>query len=238
IHAGSFDSIADVQRGADMINELEPDLILFTGDLVNSKKDEIDPYMDVFKGLKAKIGKFAVLGNHDYYGLYDVAPQDEKQYWTDFYKKYEDMGFELLNNRSKKIELGGESIRLVGVENWGAGRFFPKFGDLDKALAEVKEEEFCILMSHDPTHWENKVIPHAKKIDLTLSGHTHGMQFGVNIPGFKWSPIQYRYKHWLGLYSEADQHLYVNRGFGFLGFPGRVGMWPEISLFELGLKES
>ena len=232
IHAGSFDSIEQVEKGVEKLNEQEPDLILFTGDLVNSNKDEVNPYIPVFSKLKAKDGKFAVLGNHDYYGTYDIeSDQDKNTYWDDFMNKYQQMGFNLLNNTNRKIQKKRDEISLVGVENWGAGRWFPKKGDLDKALPE--DDSFKVLMSHDPTHWEKQVIDHRKQIHLTLSGHTHGFQFGINFPGFKWSPAQYRYKHWLGLYQEKDQYLYVNRGFGFLGFPGRVGMWPEITVIEL-----
>jgi len=234
IHAGSLDSPDDVQRGVQMINDELPDAIMFTGDLVNSQKKEVDPFIDIFAELKAKHGKFAVLGNHDYYG----APRDSREdktdeYWKDFFSKYEAMGFNLLNNDSVNIEKQGEQISILGVENWGAGRWFPKLGDLDKALMKSRKDNFCVLMSHDPTHWDEKVIPHQKHIHLTLSGHTHGFQFGINMPGFKWSPAQYRYERWMGLYEKAEQYLYVNRGFGFLGFPGRVGMWPEITVIEL-----
>jgi len=234
IHAGSFDSKEKVMRGIDMINALDADAVFFTGDLVNSSKDEIDPYIDVFAQIKAKDGVFAVLGNHDYYGLYDVKESDKDAYWDNFFDKYKRMGFDLLNNESRSIERNGELLRIVGVENWGAGRWFPKEGDLDKALDNVAKDDFCVLLSHDPTHWEEKVLPHSKSIDLTLSGHTHGFQFGINIPGFKWSPAQYRYKRWIGLHEEQDQKLYINKGFGFLAFPGRVGMWPEIT--EIVLK--
>ncbi len=233
IHAGSFDSKEKVMRGIDMINALEADAVFFTGDLVNSSKEEIDPYIDVFAQIKAKDGIFAVLGNHDYYGLYEVEESDKDSYWDDFFDKYKRMGFDLLNNESRTIKRNGDLLRIVGVENWGAGRWFPKEGDLDKALADVDADDFCVLLSHDPTHWEEKVLPHKKKIDLTLSGHTHGFQFGINIPGFKWSPAQYRYKRWIGLHEEHDQKLYINKGFGFLAFPGRVGMWPEITEIQL-----
>lgn len=232
IHAGSFDSPEEVARGVALVNAQNPDLILFTGDLVNSDKNEIDPYISIFEKLRAKHGKFAILGNHDYYGTPDDE-EEEKVYWADFYTKYQAMGFDLMNNTSAQISLGDDWIQLLGVENWGASRYFPKRGDLDQALQGVAEDDFCILLSHDPTHWSNKVLDHPRHIPLTLSGHTHGFQFGINVPGFKWSPAQYRYEHWMGLYEEKDQLLYVNRGFGFLGFPGRVGMWPEITVLEL-----
>jgi len=229
IHAGSLDSPDDVLRGVQMINKEQPDAIMFTGDLVNEYKDEVNPFIDIFAKLEAKHGKFAVLGNHDYYG----APRDTREgknsdYWKDFFAKYKAMGFRLMNNENTQIEKNGERISILGVENWGAGRWFPKLGDLDKALTDRPKDEFCVLLSHDPTHWDEVVIPHDKHIHLTLSGHTHGFQFGINMPGFKWSPAQYRYP-----YEKAEQYLYVNRGFGFLGFPGRVGMWPEITVIEL-----
>ncbi len=235
IHAGSLDSKEDVARGVQMINDESPDVILFTGDLVNSDKEEINPFIDIFEKLKARHGKFSVLGNHDYYGVPRSEREEGKNtvYWEDFFRKYEAMGFQLMNNESQRIEKDGEHINILGVENWGGGRWFPKLGDLDKTLENINDDEFCVLMSHDPSHWDEKVLPHNKHIHLTLSGHTHGFQFGVNLPGFKWSPAQYRYPRWMGLYKEAEQYLYVNRGFGFLAFPGRVGMWPEITVLEL-----
>ncbi len=233
IHSGSFDDIDEVKKGIDLVNDQKADLLLFTGDLVNSQKNEIDPFIELFSGLNAKHGKYAVLGNHDYYGLYGVAEHNKKNYWDDFMGKFSKMGFTLLNNEHTHIEKQGQKICLAGVENWGAGRHFPKHGDLDKAINGLNDEAFTVLMSHDPSHWDHHVLPHSKNIHLTLSGHTHGMQFGIDIPGFKWSPVQYRYPRWMGLYEEQGQFLYVNKGFGFLGFPGRVGMWPEITVIEL-----
>lgn len=232
IHAGSLDSVSSVAKGVQMINDLAADVVVFTGDLVNSDKDEVNDYVETFKAIQAKEGKFAVLGNHDYYGVPDNG-NEQRDYWTDFHKKYQAMGFQLMNNTHQFIEKEGEKICMVGVENWGRARYFPKRGDLDKALQNTQSDDFCVLLSHDPTHWDDKVIPHQKHIHLTLSGHTHGFQFGVNMPGFKWSPAQYRYDKWMGLYEEAKQYLYVNRGFGFLAFPGRIGMWPEITEIEL-----
>ena len=237
IHAGSFDDAEEVAKGAELINEQNPDLVVFTGDMVNSDKNEVDGFINIFAGIKAAYGKFAVLGNHDYYGVPEeeegASEQDIVEYWEDFFSKYEQMGFQMLNNITRFIEKDGEKFALTGVENWGAGRWFPKKGDLDKALTDVTDDDFCVLLSHDPSHWDEKVIPHSKKVNLTLSGHTHGMQFGIKMPGFKWSPVQYRYPRWAGLYEEAQQYLYVNTGFGFLAFPGRVGMWPEITVIEL-----
>lgn len=233
IHAGSIDSKDDVARGVSMVNDLDPDMICFTGDLVNVDKNEVDPLIEVFSELKAKFGKFAVLGNHDYYGVPKDDPEAEESYWSSFYEKFQQMGFKLLNNANHPIQKNGQQLALTGVENWGKGRWFPKKGDLDIALQEVSDDAFTVLMSHDPTHWTEKVQPNNKHVHLTLSGHTHGMQFGIQFPGFKWSPAQYRYPHWSGLYEEGGEYLYVNKGFGFLAFPGRVGMWPEITLIEL-----
>ena len=234
IHAGSLDSIEEVTRGVEMVNAQNPDLILFTGDMVNSSKEEVNPFIPVFKKLQAKYGQYAVLGNHDYYGVPRNGDQRMVQnYWNDFFSKFKEMGFQLLNNQSTRIEKDGEYLQLLGVENWGGGPWFPKEGDLDKSLTNCADDDFCVLMSHDPSHWDAKVLPHKKHIHLTLSGHTHGMQFGINLPNFKWSPVKYRYPRWMGLYKEQGQYLYVNRGFGFLAFPGRVGMWPEITVLEL-----
>ena len=233
IHAGSIDSQDEVLRGVQMVNDLNPDLICFTGDLVNQDKDEINPFIDIFSQLEATHGKYAVLGNHDYYGVPKQNPTARTAYWQDFYQKFETMGFKLLNNASDKINKEGSTITLSGVENWGAGPWFPKRGDLDQTFTSVRDDDFVVLMSHDPTHWEEKVKAHRKHVHLTLSGHTHGMQFGFKMAGYQWSPAQYRYPHWSGLYEGLGQYLYVNRGFGFLGFPGRVGMWPEITVIEL-----
>ncbi len=234
IHAGSWDDKEEVARGIQMIQDQKPDMIVFTGDLVNSHKDEIDPFMDIFASLDAPYGKFAILGNHDYYGgRYYDGEEEKKAYWDDFYSKFEYMGFDLIMNDHRRIEKDGQHFNLLGVENWGSSRHFPKKGDLDKSIANANLDTFNLLLSHDPTHWEQKVLEHPQHIDLTLSGHTHGMQFGIKLPGMQWSPVQYRYKRWLGLYEEKDQKLYVNRGFGYLGFPGRVGMWPEITVLEL-----
>lgn len=233
IHAGSFDSIARVQSGIDICNDQGADMVVFTGDLVNSDKDEIDPYADVFRQLRAPYGKYAVMGNHDYYGWYRMSDAvQRRQYEKEMHGKFGDVGFDLLLDEHRIIEKDGQYITLAGVENWGAGPFMKK-GDLNKALQEADADSTVILMSHDPSHWDHEIIPYHRKVDLTLSGHTHGFQFGINLPGMKWSPAQWRYPHWLGLYEQDEQYLYVNRGFGFLGFPGRVGMLPEITVLEL-----
>lgn len=239
IHSGSFDSREKVLLGIQKINDLDADIVCFTGDLVNSEKEEIDPYVDIFAQIKAKTAKYAILGNHDYYGSYDRSnPQAEGAYFEDFFKRYDQMGFDLINNEHRKIEKDGQSINILGVENWGAGRWFPKRGDLDLASKNIGNQDFNVLLSHDPTHWQEKVLDHPKHMHLTLSGHTHGFQFGFKMPGFQWSPAQYRYRHWAGIYSEKNKYLYVNKGFGFLGFPGRIGMWPEITLIELRKAEA
>lgn len=233
IHAGSFDDADEVKRGVEMVNNLNPDIILFTGDLVNNRAEEIVPYVDIFSQLSAKYGKFSVLGNHDYGDYMPYQNEDDRNKnlasLFDFHKK---IGFDLLNNDNRKIDIDGRSIVIAGVENWGLPPF-PQHGNLSKAFANVSDEDFVLLMSHDPSHWDEEILPHKKHVHLTLSGHTHGMQFGIDIPGIKWSPVKYRYPRWAGLYSENNQHLYVNKGFGFLGFPGRVGMWPEITCIEL-----
>lgn len=233
IHSGSFDSKDAILEGIDLVNQQNPDLICFTGDLVNNDSREIEPFIDDFRKLKAKHGVLSTLGNHDYgdYKTWDSEEAKEKnmELLHDFQRR---MGFRLLNNENVTIEKDGEHIGIFGVENWGNPPF-PQRGDLDAALAGGEETPFKVLMSHDPTHWQKKVIGHPTHFDLTLAGHTHGMQFGVEIPGFKWSPIKYIYPQWAGLYEEATQLLYVNRGFGFLGFPGRVGIWPEITVFEI-----
>jgi len=233
IHSGSFDSREAIIDGINLVNEQNADVILFTGDLVNNDSREIEPYIDDFKKLKAKQGIYSVLGNHDYgdYKKWD-SEQDKVDNLNLLFDFQEKMGFQLLNNKSITLSSGQEKIGIVGVENWGNPPF-PQRGDLDTALNGLDEVPFKILLSHDPTHWTKKVLEHKTHFDLTLSGHTHGMQFGVEIPGFKWSPIKYVYPQWAGLYEETKQFLYVNRGFGFLGFPGRTGIRPEISVIEL-----
>lgn len=232
IHSGTFDSIQQVEKGVKLLNDQNADLFVFTGDLINFHKDEIDPYIDTFSKIKAPYGKYSILGNHDYYGIQNEPKNERGNYFQKFAQKHELIGFDLLRNEHVSITKDGESMQLIGVENWGVGGF-PKTGDLDKALEGTLKGKAKILLSHDPSHWDHVVRPHKERIDLTLSGHTHGMQFGINLGRFKWSPVQYRYKRWMGLYKEQEEQLYVNRGFGFLGFPGRVFMWPEITIFEL-----
>lgn len=232
-HSGSFDSVESVKRGVDLMQAQNADLILFTGDIVNSEAKEILPYNHLLKGLSAPFGKYAVLGNHDYaiHGRGRVDENIVQQSVKDVTKNHEDAGFEMLHNRNVTLTKDGEQIKLVGVENWGTG--FIQRGDINKAYEGVEDGEFNILMSHDPTHWDAQIKAFPKKVHLTLSGHTHGTQMGVEIGDFKWSPSKYIYKQWAGLYTEGEQNLYVNRGFGFLGFAGRVGILPEITVIEL-----
>ena len=232
-HSGSFDNIDAVARGVKMMQDQNPDLILFTGDLVNNLAEEIEPYKHLLKDLYAPMGKFAVLGNHDYGEYVNWNSEEDKIQNTELIKLHlADMGFSVLNNQSISLHRNEEQIQIVGVENWGKPPF-PAYGDLNKALNGIKNDDFTILMSHDPDHWEEKTLSHSKNINLTFSGHTHGMQMGIEIPGIKWSPVKYRYNKWAGLYEENGQYLYVNRGFGYLGYPGRIGIWPEITVFEL-----
>jgi predicted MPP superfamily phosphohydrolase len=232
-HLGSFlNKKEEVEEAVEFINEQEPDLLLFTGDFVNNVSSEIDPFMPALKKLKAKYGMYSIFGNHDYGDYVKWENPEKRQENIDrIIKLQEEAGFEILLNDSTKIELNGESINLVGVENWGLPPF-PQYGDLNKALANVEKDSFKILMSHDPTHWDEQILEQTN-IDLTLSGHTHGAQFGVEIPGWRWSPVSMRYKRWGGIYEEGKQYLNVNTGIGFIGFPGRVGMPPEISVIEL-----
>jgi len=233
IHSGSFDNVEQVNYGIDLISQQQSDVVLFTGDLVNNKTEEVLPWIPHFGKIKAPYGVYSILGNHDYgdYTRWD-SPEEKAQNIKDLYQAHKDMGWDLLLNESRFIEKDGQRIALVGVENWGSG--FKQEGDLDKALDKVAAQDFKILLSHDPSHWEAKVLPHPFNIHLTLSGHTHGMQFGIEIPGWiKWSPVKWRYKQWAGIYGDVKQRLNVNRGFGYLAYPGRVGMWPEISVITL-----
>jgi predicted MPP superfamily phosphohydrolase len=235
IHSGSFTDIKAVELGIQKILEHEADLILFTGDLVNDMASEMDEYKKLFSTLKAPMGVYSVLGNHDY-GDYVQWPKNgvtKEQNLENLKKVHHEMGWRLLLNEHVVIERDNESIAILGIENWGAKARFPKYGRLDLAHAGTEKHPFKILMSHDPSHWKAQVRNDYKDIDLMLSGHTHGMQFGVELPGIKWSPIKYLYQEWAGLYEHEGKKLYVNRGFGFLGYPGRVGILPEITLLEL-----
>ena len=234
IHSGSFGDKQAVIRGVDKVLQEQPDLILFTGDLVNDIATEMKDYKEVFSRLKAPMGVFSTLGNHDYGDyLWWETPALKKANLDHLKQIQADMGWRLLMNEHVALEKGGEQIALIGIENWSAKKRFPKYGKMSEAYAGVEKYPFKILMSHDPSHWDAEVRPHYPDIDLALAGHTHGMQFGIEIPGIKWSPVQYVYKQWAGLYEEGRQKLYVNRGFGFIGYPGRVGIMPEITVIEL-----
>ena len=233
LHTGSFDNFKAVSEGLALITKEDADLILFTGDWINNFADELDPYMPLLTQLSARYGKYAVLGNHDY---------SEREEWNtsaayennlqQLMTKVDQMGFHQLNNSSTLIRKGADAIRLVGVENWGHPPY-PQRGDLWKATELCQDKEFTVLLSHDPTHWEEKVLVHPKFFHLTLSGHTHGSQIGIENRWFKWAPIQYAYRRWAGLYQEAQQYLYVNRGMGFIGYAGRLGIPPEITVITL-----
>ena len=233
IHSGSFTNKEKIQYGVDLINEQKSDMMLFTGDIVNNKADEMDNWIAVFDKLEAKEGKYSILGNHDYGDYMDWDnPQDKIDNFQKVKDIHQKIGFDLLLDEHRYLEKDGQKIALLGVENWGKG--FNQAGDLKRAAIGVEKEDFKILMSHDPSHWEEKVKKDPFNYQLTLSGHTHGLQMGIEIPGwFKWSPSKYAYKQWAGLYKEADRVINVNRGFGYHAFPGRVGIWPEITVIEL-----
>lgn len=232
VHAGSFKNKKAIQRGIDLINEQQSDLFVFTGDLVNNKASEILPWIKYFAQIKAPYGQFSVLGNHDYGDYVKWDTDHNKHANLQSLKKYhKELGYKLLLDEHVDLVKNGQKIVLAGVENWGLG--FGQRGDLEKALQHVGASEFKILLSHDPTHWETEVKNHEPKVQLTLSGHTHGMQFGIEAFGIKWSPVKYRYAHWAGLKTEDGRVLNINRGFGFLGFSGRIGIWPEITVIEL-----
>lgn len=235
IHSGSFNDKAAVNHGVDMILKEKADLILFTGDLVNDRHEEMHDYMDVFSRLKAPMGVFSTLGNHDY-GDYVSWPNEaaKKQNLENLKNVHAQLGWKLMMNEHTIFEKNGEKIALLGIENFGAKGRFPKYGKMDKAYPGTENIPFKILMSHDPSHWDYQITKDYKDVDLMLAGHTHGMQFGLDNPYFKWSPVKWMYKQWAGLYEEGKQKLYVNRGFGFIGYPGRVGILPEITVIELG----
>ena len=240
IHSGSFNNKAAVQKGIELVNAQQADIVLFTGDLVNDRATEMDHYIDLFSQVKAPMGVYSTLGNHDYGDYYPWPDRDASGFSKQRAENLErlkqvhgELGWRLLMNEHVLLEREGQQIALLGIENWSAMSRFPKYGDLKKAYEGAAHAPFKILLSHDPTHWNAQVRPEYPDINLMLAGHTHGMQFGVEIPGVKWSPAQYFYKEWAGLYKQGAQRLYVNRGFGFLGYPGRVGILPEITLIEL-----
>ncbi|HVU56570.1 MAG TPA: metallophosphoesterase [Puia sp.] len=235
IHSGSFDNTAAVKRGIDLARAQQSDLFVFTGDLVNNAAWEMEPYIEHFGQLKAPYGQYSILGNHDYG---DYIQWDSEQAKADNLEKLKQhhatLGYRLLLDENVALEKGGQKISLIGVQNWGKG--FIQIGDLDKAMEGVDKDAFKICLSHDPTHWEEKIRYHETPVHLTLSGHTHGAQFGVETDKLRWSPVQYRYLDWAGLANEGNRYLYVNRGFGFLAFSGRLGIWPEITVITLKKK--
>lgn len=235
VHSGSFTNKASVMHGVEKIMAQNADLIIFSGDLVNDRATEMHDYMDVFDKVKAPLGVYSTFGNHDY-GDYIHWPDNgvtREQNLINLAKIHAQLGWRLLMDEHVPIERNGEQIALIGIQNWSAKARFPKYGNMAKAYAGSEKYPFKILISHDPSHWDAQVRPQYGDVDLTLSGHTHGMQFGVELPGFKWSPVQYVYKEWDGLYEEGKQKLYVNPGYGFIGYPGRVGILPEITVITL-----
>lgn len=234
IHSGSFSSTSHLEDAVKLIMQHEADVIFFTGDLVNNEATEMKPFMNVLNQLKAPLGVFSTLGNHDYgdYVNWDT-PEAKQQNLRDLKLVHEKLGWRLLMNEHVALTKGNASIALLGVENWGGNLNFPKYGDLKKAHAGTENYPVKLLLSHDPSHWDKQVTPQFPDIDITFSGHTHGFQMGIEIPGFKWSPSKYFYKEWAGLYKNENQYIYVNRGLGFLGYPGRVGISPEITVMEL-----
>ncbi len=233
IHSGSFFNKTAVKGGVEMLNAEKPDMVFFTGDLVNNETSEVKDYVPIFEKVKAPLGVFSTTGNHDY-GDYRSWNSEaaKKQNFEDLKEAHRLMGYDLLMNENRFIEINGEKIAIVGIENWGTGRF-PKYGKMDQAMAGTDEAPVKILLSHDPSHWDAQVLPEYPDVDLAFAGHTHGFQFGVEWGDFRWSPAQYAYKQWAGLYQKGQQYLYVNRGYGFIGYPGRVGIPPEITLITL-----
>ncbi|MBS1549808.1 MAG: metallophosphoesterase [Bacteroidetes bacterium] len=233
VHSGSFFHPEKLKKAIDLINEQHADLVVFTGDMVNDRAEEFQPFINLFSGIKAKDGKISILGNHDYGDYVEWESKEAKNEnllrLIDYQKQ---AGFRMLRNEHFTITKEDEKLYIIGVENWG-DKPFPQLGDLDKACAEVPKESCKILLSHDPTHFDRVVKKHSKNIQLTLSGHTHGMQFGLDLKNIKWSPVQYKYPKWADLYESEGKYLYVNRGFGVIGYPGRVGVDPEITVFEL-----
>ncbi len=236
IHSGSFTNPDKINYAVDLINEQASDVVLFTGDIVNNVAEEMDPWIETFSKISAPYGKYSVLGNHDYGEYMEWNSKDDKdRNFNNIKGIHPKIGFDLLLNESRVLEKDGAKIQLVGVENWGKG--FKQVGDLNKASKDLHVEDFKILMSHDPSHWDAEIKKHEANYQLTLSGHTHGLQMGIEIPGwFKWSPVKYVYKQWAGLYKEKERYINVNRGFGYHAFPGRVGIYPEISVIELKKK--
>lgn len=235
LHAGGFKSPAPIREIVELVNQQNPDLVVFTGDLVNYRASEAEPFVDNLRGIQAPMGTFSILGNHDYGNYVQWKSEAEMQEnFNNMLETHERLGWTLLRNEHYVLRKMNEDLTIIGVENWSAYKRFPNYGNLEKALESTSESGFKILLSHDPTHWNKAVIKAHKDIDLTLSGHTHGMQFGFDTKRIKLSPAKMMYKQWAGLYNKGQQYLYVNRGLGFFGFPARVGVLPEITVIELG----
>lgn len=234
IHSGSFVSTSPLEEAIKIVNEQKADIVFFTGDLVNDRATEVEPFMEVLSKVKAPLGVYSTLGNHDYgdYVTWD-SKEAKRNNLEDLKKKHAQLGWKLMMNEHVVLKRGTGEIALIGIENWGGKMGFPKYGDMKKAYEGAQNYPVKLLLSHDPSHWDKQVKVDYKDVDITFSGHTHGFQFGIEIPGFRWSPSQYVYKEWAGLYTEGNQHIYVNRGLGFLGYPGRVGISPEITVMEL-----
>ncbi|MES2417212.1 MAG: metallophosphoesterase [Bacteroidota bacterium] len=234
IHSGSFYNKTAVKGGVEMLMAEKPDFIFFTGDLVNNLTNEVRDYQDIFAKVKAPLGVYSTLGNHDYGDYHfgrESSPAKVKNL-QDMIATHKVMGYDLLMNEHRRLKVDGEEIGILGIENWGMGRF-PRYGKMELAVQNTTDLPVKLLLSHDPSHWRGEVLERYPDIDAMFSGHTHGMQFGVRLKEFQWSPVQYIYKEWAGLYREKQQQLYVNVGYGFLGYPGRVGILPEITIFEL-----
>jgi predicted MPP superfamily phosphohydrolase len=234
IHSGSFWNKTAVKGGVEMLLNEKPDIAMFTGDLVNNKATEMSDWGSVFSKIKAPLGTYSVFGNHDYgdYVQWE-SPEAKHKNLADLAAIHKNMGWDLLINENRILEIDGEKLAILGIENWGAKARFPKYGKMGEAIKGLPDEMTQVLLSHDPSHWQAEVLTQYQNVNLTLAGHTHGMQFGIDIPGFKWSPVQYMYEEWAGLYQSNNQYLYVNRGYGYLGYPGRVGILPEISILTL-----
>jgi predicted MPP superfamily phosphohydrolase len=234
IHSGSFHSVHDMQGGVDMLMNQKADVIFFTGDLVNGETAEVNRVVDVFKKVRAPLGVYSILGNHDYgdYGTWPT-PADKEKNFADMIKAHKTIGWDLLIDEHRRLKVGGEELGILGIGNWGQMSRFPKYGKMEKAIVNTHDLPVKLLLSHDPSHWRAEVIPKYPQIDVMFSGHTHGMQFGVRTNDFQWSPIEYVYSEWAGLYREQHQQIYVNVGYGFLAYPGRIGILPEITIFTL-----
>lgn len=232
IHMGSFFSRSGVKKGVELLLGEKPDVVFFTGDIVNDDATEMSKYKDLFSKVKAPLGVYSTLGNHDYGDYKAWNNNDKKKNLADLIQAQKEMGWDILLNENRTLKVDGEEIAIIGIENWGAGRF-QKYGDLKKAYTGTEEKPVKLLLSHDPSHWDAQVRPQFSDIDVMFAGHTHGFQFGVEIGDFRWSPSKYIYKQWADLHQEANQFLYVNRGFGFVGYPGRIGILPEITMIEL-----